>query len=128
NGGTYYLLRATRECNYSIDVIQAIISHPAVDLFVAVNGKKYRGSYAAHLKVFLTSVPISPLHNEQISTIEANTPHIRELTVKLRSATDNSILTSMENRRMTLREYNEESLAAGYGLDAEALAEATGEA
>ena len=46
----------------------------------------------------------------------------------MRSETDNSLLSSMENRRMTLREYNEEILSAGYGLDAEALAEATGEA
>lgn len=99
-----------------------------MDLFVAVNGKKYRGSYAAHRKAFLTSVPIPPLDNEQISTIEANTHEIRELTVKMRSETDNSLLSSMENRRMTLREYNEEILSAGYGLDAEALAEATGEA
>ena len=128
DGGPYYLLRPTRECPYSIDVIQAILSHPAVDLFVAVNGKKYRGSYAAHRKAFLTSVPIPPLDNEQISTIEANTHEIRELTVKMRSETDNSLLSSMENRRMTLREYNEEILSAGYGLDAEALAEATGEA
>lgn len=127
DGGPYYLLRPTKDCPYSIDVIQAILSHPAVDLFVAVNGKKYRGSYAAHRKAFLKTVPVPKLDDEQLSMVEANTRELRDLAVRSRSETDSSLLRSIEARQTVLREHNEEILSSAYGLDAEILRKATGQ-
>ncbi|HBF3136013.1 TPA: hypothetical protein KKQ22_004693, partial [Shigella sonnei] len=79
DGGPYYLLRPQAGCEYSIDVIQAIVSHPAVDLFVAVNGKKYRGSYASHRKAFLTNVPVPPLSKDQQASIAERVQELRQL-------------------------------------------------
>lgn len=125
DGGPYYLLRPRAECPYSIYTIQAILSHPAVDLFVAVNGKRYRGSYASHRKAFLVKVPIPELSETEQSVIESNTKELQSLAVQIRAETDIALRNSMNSRRAALREHNEETLSRAYGLEAELLQAAT---
>lgn len=127
DGGPYYLLRPAQNCSYPLNVIQAVLSHPAVDLFVSVTGKKFKGSYAVRRKAFLANVPLPMLNKEQIATIDANTTELQELAVKVRYESDSFLLSSLEGRRTALRKENEDILSSAYGLDPRILAEVTGE-
>lgn len=128
DGGPYYLLRPQPQCPYSVDVIQAILSHPAVDLFVAVNGKKYRGSYASHRKAFLATVPVPLLAEADRAIVEANVRELRQIAVALRSEQDTEIARTLRERRAHLVGQVESILSAAYGLDIDLVARTTGTA
>lgn len=117
DGGPYYLLRPRPTCPYSIDVIQAILSHPIVDLFVAVTGKKYRGSYASHRKAFLEKVPVPNLSTNDQSEIEFNVKQLRRLSCAMLSETDTEQLRSIKERHRYLAEQIEATISAAYKLD-----------
>lgn len=117
DGGPYYLLRPRNDCPYSIDVVQAILSHRVVDLFVAVHGKKYRGSYASHRKAFLQEIPVPKLSKAQQTFIEDRVPELRSLAVRLRHETDSQLIRSMSDRRDLLAREVEDCLSIAYGLD-----------
>lgn len=126
DGGPYYLLRPHPECPYSIDVIQAILSHPAVDLFVAVTGKQYRGSYASHRKAFLAQVPIPGLTDDQQQSIEERVVELRRLSVELRTETDTELARSLRDRRRHLVGEVEAVLSSAYGISQQLLSATTG--
>ncbi|RFZ15665.1 Type IIS restriction enzyme Eco57I [Mycobacterium marinum] len=69
DGGPYYLLRLNDECRYSMEVLIALLSHPAVDAYVASRGKAYRGSYISHRKAFLEPVPVPDLSDHDQAEI-----------------------------------------------------------
>ncbi len=125
DGGPYYLLRPEAECPYSIDVIQAILSHPVVDLFVAVNGRKYRGSYASHRKNFLVTVPVPALTTAEQVDIESKVGELRALAVSLRSEHDSEAARSMRDRRAHLARSVESVLSGAYRLTPGLVARAT---
>lgn len=119
DGGPYTLLRARAVCPYSEAVIIAILSHPAVDAFVASRGKAYQGSYVVHRKAFLAEVPIPPLTATEQAVIEAAVVELQSITQSLPSETDTSVITSLRQRAQLLREQVEETIAAAYGLSAQ---------
>ncbi len=119
DGGPYYLLRPKPECPYSMRVIQAILSHPVVDLFITVNGKKYRGSYAVHRKAFLVTVPIPKLNETNIADIDVWAAEVQKISVSLRHETDTVIKASLHDRKAYLTGQIERTLTAAYQLDAE---------
>lgn len=119
DGGPYGFLRPTAECPYSISVIQAILSHPVVDLMVAVTGKKFRGSYAVHRKEFLKGIPVPSLSAEQQAFIEVKAEELRTLAVSLRGERDAVLVRSMEDRRVIIAREVEDVLTEAYQLDAD---------
>lgn len=126
DGGPYYLLRPEAECRYSIDTLQAILSHPVVDLYVAVNGKKFHGSYASHRKEFLKLVPLPELSTQQRKQIDLNTRELRDLAERLRIETDTSLRESMTQRRRRLSAQNHAVISEAFGLREEDIRRATG--
>lgn len=116
DGGPYYLLRPDDKCPYSIDTFQAILSHPAVDLYVAVNGKKFQGSYASHRKEFLKRVPLPKLSERQQKEIDERTAELRELAERLRVEIDGSLRESILRRRDYLSQQNQLTISRAYGL------------
>ncbi|NLU84713.1 DNA methyltransferase [Rhodococcus sp. HNM0569] len=119
DGGPYYLLRPKPTCPYPINVIQAILSHPAVDLFVTVNGKKYRGSYAVHRKAFLAEVPIPRIGSAEVANIADWVDQAQKLSCRLRHESDSVIRTSLNARREFLEGEIEKTLTIAYQLDPE---------
>jgi len=126
DGGPYYLMRPAADCPYSIDVIQAIVSHPVVDLMVAVNGKQYRGSYVVHRKRFLEGIPVPELTASQQAGIEERADELRRLSVRLRSEHDEAMVRSIGARRAILKSEIDETLSDAYGLDPELVARVLG--
>jgi hypothetical protein len=125
DGGPYYLLRPTPNCPYSIDVIQAVVSHPAVDLYVAVTGKKYSGSYASHRKAFLAKIPVPSLSELDQRLIETAVPELRNISVLLRTEYDTEALRSLKSRRTHLAKSIEDTISSAYHLDPELVLRAT---
>lgn len=117
DGGPYTLLRPRQTCAYSIDVIQAILSHPAVDLYVAVTGKKFSGSYAVHRKAFLAKVPVPRLSVAGQERIEEKAAELRAIAVALRTECDMAEVKSFHARRQYLMSSIEAIVTAAYGLD-----------
>ncbi|WP_180950521.1 Eco57I restriction-modification methylase domain-containing protein [Corynebacterium riegelii] len=116
DGGPYYLLRPAEECPYSIHTIKAILSHPGVDLYVAVNGKKFQGSYASHRKAFLKRVPVPQLSAEDQARIDSATIELAELAERLRTETDDNLRSTIIDRRTFLKIQNEQIITAAFGL------------
>lgn len=116
DGGPYYLLRPADECPYSIHTIKAILSHPGVDLYVAVNGKKFQGSYASHRKAFLKRVPVPQLSAKAQAQLDSATIELAELAERLRTETDDRLRSSIIDRRTFLKKQNEQIISAAFGL------------
>ncbi|QII02060.1 N-6 DNA methylase [Rhodococcoides fascians A21d2] len=121
DGGPYYCLRPRPQCPYSISVIQAILSHPVVDLFVTVNGKKYRGSYAVHRKAFLVEVPIPALTTDQQTSIEKWVSEAQNISVSLRGESDTSLISSLSARKKFLTTQINSEITDAYKLDIDLL-------
>lgn len=122
DGGPYGFLRPTEDCPYSISVIQAILSHPVVDLMVSVTGKKFRGSYAVHRKEFLRGIPVPKLTQTQQALIEERAAELRDLAVQLRSEKDATIARSITDRRAVLAREIHQVLSTAYQLDPDLVA------
>lgn len=118
DGGPYYLLRPQPDCPYSIKVIQAILSHPVVDMYVAVNGKKYRGSYVSHRGAFLAKVPVPNLTAADGDQVEAHVTELQGIAVRLRREVDVAVTRSLKARRGHLAGEVESILSSAYRLDA----------
>lgn len=117
DGGPYYLLRPTPECPYSHEVILAIMSHPAIDAHIDSHGKRYRGSYIVHTKRFMKQAPIPRLDGAQAAEITTKVQELTEITVRLRSETDTSIIASLTSRHATLRADVEGVISSAFGLE-----------
>ncbi|MCJ1675674.1 Eco57I restriction-modification methylase domain-containing protein [Rathayibacter sp. VKM Ac-2929] len=128
DGGPYTLLRPQPNCAYSIDIIQALLSHPAVDLYVAVNGKKFSGSYAVHRKAFLAEVPVPPLSVIEQKEIEEKVRELRTLAIALRTEHDTEAIKSIRARRYHVAASINEVVTAAYGLDSALVLRTTSEA
>lgn len=126
DGGPYGFLRPRPDCPYSIDVVQAILSHPVVDLMVAVKGKKFRGSYAVHRKEFLKEIPVPELTEQQQAYIESRAIELRGLATQLRDEHDSAIARSMTERRALLASEIETVLSDAYRLDGDLVARVLG--
>jgi len=116
DGGPYYLLRPRPGCPYPIQIVLALLCHPAVDAFVASRGKAYRGSYVVHRKRFLTDVPVPALGPQAQIAIKNMVDEIQSIVVRLRTEADSSIRTTLAGRMDILREHVEALITAGYGL------------
>ena len=121
DGGPYYLLRPTENCPYSMRVIQAVLSHPAVDAYIASRGRAYRGSYLVHRKEFLKNVPIPLLSDAAQQQIERDVTEMQDIQERLRTEQDTTLRTSLAGRHEVLRRKVNDTVAAGYGLTAEDL-------
>lgn len=126
DGGPYYLLRPEHACPYSINVLQAILSHPAVDAFIASRGRAYRGSYVVHRKAFMQAVPLPPLDAGQQQAIEDSITEMQTITVNLRTEHDAAIRTTLTGRLGVLRRTVNAAIAAAYGLGADDVAAVAG--
>jgi hypothetical protein len=116
DGGPYYLLQPQDNCPYSVSVLLALLSHPAVDAFVASRGKAYRGSYVVHRKGFLVEVPVPGLNSATQRTIEAKVGEIQTTVVRLRTETDTAMRTTLGGRQIALRTQVDALITAAYGL------------
>ncbi|GAA4416983.1 Eco57I restriction-modification methylase domain-containing protein [Georgenia halophila] len=103
DGGPYYLLRPDSACPYSIRVIQALMSHPAVDAYVASRGRAYLGAYIVHRKAFMASVPIPTLDDAQQQAIEEDVEEVQSIVVRLRTETDAALRTTLLGRMEVLQ-------------------------
>lgn len=126
DGGPYYLLRPKPDCPYSIDVVQAILSHPVVDLMIAVTGKKFSGSYIVHRKQFLKTIPVPPLSSVEQAYIEERVHEMRELAVQLRHEHNSALIKTMGERRALLSGEIETILSNAYALDLDLVAKVLG--
>lgn len=127
DGGPYYLVRPYDACPYSINVVQAILSHPAVDAFVASRGRLYRGSYVVHRKAFMEAVPIPPLDSEAQMAIEATAVEMQDIVVQFRTEQDAAIRTALNGRFEVLRAKANMVVSAAYGLSDEDMAAIVGD-
>ncbi|MFT4289496.1 Eco57I restriction-modification methylase domain-containing protein [Nocardioides sp.] len=127
DGGPYYLVRPDAACPYSISVVQAILSHPAVDAFVASRGRLYRGSYVVHRKAFMAAVPVPDLDAAAQSEIEAAVTEMQNIVVQLRTEQDAAIHTTLTGRVQVLRGKVNEVISAAYGLDADDMVAIVGD-
>jgi hypothetical protein len=119
DGGPYYFLRPTQNCPYSIRVIQAVLSHSAVDAYIASRGRAYRGSYLVHRKEFLKNVPIPRLSDAAQQQIENDVTEMQNIQVRLRTEDDTAISTTLRGRHEVLRHKVNDVVSLGYGLTAE---------
>lgn len=127
DGGPYYLLRPEDSCPYSIDVVQAILSHPAVDAFVASRGRLYRGSYVVHRKRFMQDVPIPRLDVGEQQKIEAAVREMQGIVARLRTEQDAAIRATLAGRFEVLRARVNDHISNAYGLDDRDLAAVVGD-
>ncbi|MGH4011426.1 MAG: hypothetical protein ACRDTH_25230, partial [Pseudonocardiaceae bacterium] len=116
DGGPYCLLRPYLGCPLSLKVLVALLSHPAVDAYVAARGKAYRGSYVVHRKEFLAPVPVPPLSDAAKARIETAATEVQLLVRRLRSETDTSIRTAVTGRCQVLRTEIETLITRAFGL------------
>jgi hypothetical protein len=121
DGGPYYLLRPGGDCPYSLPVVQAVLSHPAVDAFVASRGKAYRGSYVVHRKRFLIDIPLPRLSSESQAGIDAAVREMHSINARLAEELDTAIRTSLDGRLDVLRSQVEDEITAAYGLSGDDL-------
>lgn len=116
DGGPYYLVRPDPHCPYSINVVQAILSHPAVDAFVASRGRLYQGSYVVHRKAFMEAVPIPKLDTDAQNDIEQAVVEMQGVVVRLRTEQDAEIRITLKGRFQVLRASVNKRIACAYGL------------
>lgn len=124
DGGPYYFIRESEDSPYSLSVIQAILSHPAVDLFVTTGNKKYRGSYAIHRKATLSGVPLPELDMSQSQEIEKSMLEIRDISRVLRGSLDARTRQARESRKAFLVKRLNRVISDAYGINDDLLAAA----
>lgn len=127
DGGPYYLVRPDADCPYSIHVVQALLSHPAVDAFVASRGRLYRGSYVVHRKAFMEAVPVPSLDREAQDAIEATVIEMQNIVVQLRTEHDAAIRTALTGRIEVLRTRANNVISGAYGLSSADMAAIVGD-
>jgi Eco57I restriction-modification methylase len=126
DGGPYYLLRPAEQCSYSLEVLQALVSHPAVDAFVASRGKAYRGSYVVHRKAFLCTIPIPDIDMTSQRRIVRWALGMASARERLATETDSAVRSTLVSRVASLQSSIEEAISSAYGLSAEHIATITG--
>ena len=127
DGGPYYLLRPEEDCPYSISVVQSVLSHPAVDSFVASRGRLYRGSYVVHRKAFMKSVPMPNLDSNAQQEIETSASEMQNILVQLRTEHDAAIRTTLAGRFEVLRTNVNDLISEAYGLTSGDMAAIVGD-
>jgi hypothetical protein len=118
DGGPYYLLRPLEGSSLSLQRLVALLSHPAVDAFIASRGRSYRGAYVSHRKAFMREVPVPKLDE----AIDGLVNEVHEIVERLRGETDSTLRRSLQDRMAALREQIETAIAQGFGLDDDDLA------
>ena len=114
-------------CPYSINVVQAILSHPAVDAFVASRGRLYRGSYVVHRKAFMDPVPVPALDTAAQQEIEVAVSEMQRIVVQLRTEQDAAIRTTLTGRFEVLRTKVNDAISAAYELSKDDMAAIVGD-
>ena len=59
--GPYYGLKMKKGCKLSIFYIQAILSHPLIELIVKSGSSEFRGGYYSHGKQYISYIPIKDI-------------------------------------------------------------------
>lgn len=124
DGGPYYLIRPLAESDFSIGILQAILSHPAVDHYVTAIGKKYRGEYAVHRKAYLVKVPLPRISETSANRIEDMVAECQKLALQIRSEADSHRRVVAENRKHYLHGEINTLISAAYKLTVEQLSDA----
>jgi hypothetical protein len=127
DGGPYCLVRPDAACPYSINVVQAILSHPAVDAFVASRGRLYRGSYVVHRRAFMDPVPMPALGTTAQHEIEVAVLEMQGIVVQLRTEQDAAIRTTLTGRFEALRTTVNNVISAAYNLRKDDMAAIVGD-
>ncbi|WP_299295249.1 Eco57I restriction-modification methylase domain-containing protein [uncultured Mobiluncus sp.] len=124
DGGPYYLIRPLEKSKFSIELLQAILSHPAVDHYVTSIGKKYRGEYAVHRKAYLIKVPLPNVNTQDTQRIEEMVFECRGLSLQIRDETDSQRRTVAEGRKQYLHNEINTLISAAYKITKELLSDA----
>ncbi|MGE2817952.1 Eco57I restriction-modification methylase domain-containing protein [Mycobacterium heidelbergense] len=127
DGGPYCFVRPAAACPYSINVVQAILSHPAVDAFVASRGRLYRGKYVVHRKKFMDPVPVPNLDTTSQHAIEVAVNEMQGIVVQLRTEQDAVIRTALTGRFEVLRTNVNDLISAAYKLTTSDMAAIVGD-
>lgn len=126
DGGPYYLLRPKPGCSLSIPVLVALLSHPAIDAYVASRGRAYRGSYVVHRKAFLAEVPVPKLSTAEVGQIEKSVAELHQLMGRLENETDTAFRTTIAERIEVVKETIETLITTAFGITEEEVARASG--
>lgn len=127
DGGPYCLVRPDAACPYSINAVQAILSHPSVDAFVASRGRLFRGSYVVHRKTFMDPVPVPDLDTTAEHEIEVAVIQMQGIVVQLRTEQDAAIRTTLTGRFEVLRTKVNDVISAAYELSEDNMAAIVGD-
>lgn len=127
DGGPYCLVRPHAACPYSINAVQAILSHPAVDAFIASRGRLYRGSYVVHRRTFMDPVPLPHLDATALSAIELDVIEMQGIVLHLRNEQDAAIRTALTGRFEVLRTKVNDLISAAYELSKKDMAAIVGD-
>ncbi|WP_346619247.1 Eco57I restriction-modification methylase domain-containing protein [Blastococcus montanus] len=114
--GPYTLLRPTPQCPISMEVVIALLSHPAVDAYVAARARAFQGGYVVHSKATLQGVPVPALSSEAVDELERNTRQLQEFERRLREENDSVLRGSLVQRREILALKNRSIITEAYGL------------
>lgn len=121
DGGPYYLMRIGASFPYSIEVLQALMSYPPVDAYIASRGKAYRGSYVVHRKAFMVDIPVPHLSPRAVTGIETRVQELRTVSLRLRSETDAVLRRSLGERKDFLAAEVEGIISEAFGLSQDDL-------
>ncbi|SNS79134.1 Eco57I restriction-modification methylase [Geodermatophilus pulveris] len=114
--GPYTLLRPSPRCPISVEVVIALLSHPAVDAYVAARARAFQGGFVVHSKESLRHVPIPPLPVGAVAELERNTTELQTLEHRLREENDSVLRASIIQRRGYLASENRSIITKAYGL------------
>lgn len=121
DGGPYYLIRPLSDSEFDTELLQAILSHPAVDHYVTSIGKKYRGEYAVHRKAYLVNVPLPKLNDHDAKQIRNMVFECRQLSIQIRDEADSQRRSAAIDRKRYLHTEINSLISGAYKITKELL-------
>jgi hypothetical protein len=125
--GPYYALRPLANTRLSIYYIQAILSHPVIDVMVTTGASPFQGGYWSHGKQFIANLPIRAInfdnrdekriHEEIVNLVK----QLIEITQQTAKATIPARRIVLERQSVILRERINSVIERLYGITADDL-------
>ncbi len=122
SGGTagYCAISELPESNYSLEYIQACLSHPFTEKIFQMNGSDFEGGFTARGTFLLKKIPIVTLdfgdekQRDLYNAIVANAKRIYELNYEMEEKSDKATLNILEKEKNKLIKQIEELITRVY--------------
>jgi hypothetical protein len=122
SGGTagYCAISELPESNYSLEYIQAWLSHPFTEKIFQMNGSDFEGGFTARGTFLLKKIPIVALdfddekQSNLYNTVVSNAKRIYELNYEMEDKSDKATLNILEKEKNKLMKQIEELITRVY--------------